>query len=33
MRRTVRQVDLNYWRVYDIPIVAGRLFSTEALDA
>ena len=27
MRRTVRQVDLNYWRVYDIPLVAGRLFS------
>ncbi|MCS2442363.1 ABC transporter permease [Bacteroides uniformis] len=26
MRRTVRQVDLNYWRVYDIPLVAGRLF-------
>ena len=33
MRRTVRQVDLNYWRVYDIPLVAGRLFSTEEFDA
>ena len=33
MRRTVRQVDLNYWRVYDIPLVAGRLFSTEESDA
>lgn len=33
MRRTVRQVDLNYWRVYDIPVVAGRLFSTEEFDA
>ena len=30
---TVRQVDLNYWRVYDIPLVAGRLFSTEEFDA
>lgn len=33
MRRTVRQVDLNYWRVYDIPVVAGRLFSVEEFDA
>lgn len=33
MRRTVRQVDLNYWRVYDIPLVAGRLFSTEEFEA
>ena len=33
MRRTVRQVDLNYWRVYDIPLVAGRLFSAEEFDA
>mgnify|MGYP001213206001 CR=1 FL=1 len=33
MRRTVRQVDLNYWRVYDIPVVAGRLFSAEEFDA
>lgn len=33
MRRIVRQVDLNYWRVYDIPVVAGRLFSDEEFDA
>ncbi|WP_418696596.1 ABC transporter permease [Bacteroides sp.] len=33
MRRTVRQVDLNYWQVYDIPLVAGRLFSAEEFDA
>ncbi|MDE5711448.1 ABC transporter permease [Bacteroides sp.] len=33
MRRTVRQVDLNYWHVYDIPLVAGRLFSREEMDA
>lgn len=33
MRRTVRGVDLNYWRVYDIPLVAGRLFSREEFDA
>lgn len=33
MRRTVRQVDLNYWQVYDIPLVAGRLFSREEFDA
>lgn len=33
MRRTVRRVDLNYWRVYDIPLVAGRLFSQEEMDA
>lgn len=33
MRRTVRQVDLNYWQVYDIPVVAGRLFSAEEFDA
>ena len=33
MRRTVRQVDLNYWRVYDIPVLAGRLFSAEEFDA
>ena len=26
-------MDLNYWRVYDIPLVAGRLFSTEEFDA
>lgn len=33
MSRMVRQVDLNYWRIYDIPLVAGRLFSTEEFDA
>lgn len=33
MRRTVRQVDLNYWHVYDIPLMAGRLFSREEMDA
>ena len=33
MRRTVRRVDLNYWRVYDIPLVAGRLFSKEEFEA
>lgn len=33
MRRTVRRVDLNYWQVYDIPLVAGRLFSTEEMEA
>lgn len=33
MRRTVRRVDLNYWRVYDIPLVAGRLFSKEEMEA
>ena len=33
MRRTVCRVDLNYWRVYDIPLVAGRLFSQEEMDA
>ena len=33
MRRTIRQVDLNYWRVYEIPVIAGRLFSVEEFDA
>ena len=33
MRRTVRLVDLNYWQVYEIPLVAGRLFSAEEFDA
>lgn len=33
MRRTVRQVDLNFWRIYHIPLVAGRLFSAEEFDA
>lgn len=33
MRRSTRQVDLNYWRVYDIPVVAGRLFTDEEFDA
>lgn len=33
MRRTVRNVDLNYWRVYEVPLVAGRLFSKEEFDA
>lgn len=33
MRRRVRRVDLNYWQVYRIPLVAGRLFSDEEFDA
>lgn len=33
MRRTVRLVDLNFWRIYHIPLVAGRLFSAEEFDA
>lgn len=33
MRRTVRKVDLNYWQVYEVPLVAGRLFSIEEFDA
>lgn len=33
MRRNVRLVDLNYWKVYEIPVVAGRIFSAEEFDA
>ncbi|MDR0894066.1 MAG: ABC transporter permease [Prevotellaceae bacterium] len=32
-RRALYGIDLNFWKVYDIPLVAGRLFTREEMTA
>lgn len=32
-KRQVCQVDLNYWKMYEVPLLAGRLFSNEEMEA